>query len=264
MSGLTKSEIKKWVDKEAKIYACLMDCDGDLNFSIDEIKRAFRPLNSTMYAAIGELHVDDKEQIGMDQFIELLYLKIEQEPRFGLYRVRFNALNIHGGDCITTEDLKAGYRKWKGEDFDAERFIKRFDRDGDGKIDFHEYVKKYEGDDCPDPDVLYKKYKLKAHAEFSNIDKDGNGTIDKVEVQKHFDDMLDLLKNKVAALKIDDKSAEAEGMRAQLQSRETAAREGRAVGNKLWEIDVNDSGQISFDEFFDYYLVRKEIEKQKK
>ena len=66
------------------------------------------------------------------------------------------------------------YKKWKGKTFDVEAFMAKFpDDDGDGMINFHEYVKRYEGDSVEDPDKAYKESYELALKEFSTIREPG-------------------------------------------------------------------------------------------
>jgi solute carrier family 25 phosphate transporter 23/24/25/41 len=127
----------------------------------------------------------------------------------------FATLDVHKKGCLDLQDLKAGLKKLdhplKNADLMLKDILQVIDTSKDGKIDFDEFK------------CFVEATEAELWFLFKNIDRDGNGRLDKAELKDAF---------KRAELSVSDSK----------------------LDEFFSELDLNNDGAISFEEWRDFLL----------
>jgi len=194
----------------------LFDRDADGGISVKEVTAALRPTSYSIRQVVATVGGD---KLSRAQFDELLNLKVTQDPKWGKYRLRFNALDVSGTGKVSASDMKnvAGKLGKAVSDEDVDAWLAKFDNN-DGQISFHEYCKRYVGADSADPDEFLRK----AWMHFDMYNMSANGYVEAADIAEYYrltgdeKDVVDIL-------------------------------------NKIKDIDQDNDNKISFDEFYEFF-----------
>lgn len=149
----------------------LFDKDGDGCITKEELGTVMRSLGQfarmeELKEMLEEIDVDGDGNVSFDEFVEILSKMVDEE-KSGInpseqeereLRDAFRIFDKHNRGYITASDLRAVLQclgENMGED-EIEDMIKEVDVDGDGRIDFYEFVRALgepeESQDCEDDD----------------------------------------------------------------------------------------------------------------
>ncbi|XP_018566237.1 neo-calmodulin-like isoform X2 [Anoplophora glabripennis] len=150
-SGVSKSQMKEF--REA---FRLFDKDGDGSITKEELGRVMRSLGQfarteELQQMLQEVDVDGDGNVSFEEFVDIAWsagagsdpdhiLSREEEEKE--LRDAFRVFDKHNRGYITASDLRA-VLQCLGEDLSEEEIedmIKEVDVDGDGRIDFYEFV----------------------------------------------------------------------------------------------------------------------------
>lgn len=168
-------KISKAQLKEYREAFRLFDKDGDGTITKMELGRVMRSLGQfateeELNTMLGEIDIDGDGTFSFNEFVEIVCNmgghggERSREDEEKELRDAFRIFDKHGRGYICASDLRAVLR-CLGEDLDEddiEDMIREVDIDGDGRIDFEEFVKALgEGNDSdgeedpeiPDPQV---------------------------------------------------------------------------------------------------------------
>jgi len=205
----------------------------------------------------------------------------------------FRAIDVSGDGHISKVELRKFYLsrdKYRGkprEAFDAvKKFFRVHDRDGDGTIDFGEFIEALQQDDINVTGRALSQAEPRLRLLFKELDEDANGTVDVAEFAKFLDKMSDMIyvndaiKSEVTAISTDangdgvidytefvavwlqiarasfiDKDIDGNGY---LTPPEVAAMLNRPsidpIRSKIMRtFDADHSGTLDFEEFFQFY-----------
>ncbi|KAF5287613.1 hypothetical protein FQA39_LY15816 [Lamprigera yunnana] len=149
-------EVSKSQMKEFREAFRLFDKDGDGSITKEELGRVMRSLGQfarteELQQMLQEVDVDGDGNVSFEEFVEIAWtasagadrdpvISIEQEEKE--LRDAFRVFDKHNRGYITASDLRA-VLQCLGEDLSEEEIedmIKEVDVDGDGRIDFYEFV----------------------------------------------------------------------------------------------------------------------------
>ncbi|CAL1688911.1 unnamed protein product [Lasius platythorax] len=146
---ITKSQMKEF--REA---FRLFDKDGDGTITKDELGRVMRSLGQFARAEelrtmLQEIDIDGDGNVSFEEFVEIVSnigastaAPTDQDQEEQELRDAFRVFDKHNRGYITASDLRA-VLQCLGEDLSEEEIedmIKEVDVDGDGRIDFYEFV----------------------------------------------------------------------------------------------------------------------------
>ncbi|XP_044763551.1 neo-calmodulin-like isoform X3 [Coccinella septempunctata] len=144
--GITKKQMKEF--REA---FRLFDKDGDGCITKEELGRVMRSLgqfarSEELQQMLQEIDVDGDGNVSFEEFVDIAWTAAgsipEEEEEEKELRDAFRVFDKHNRGYITASDLRA-VLQCLGEDLSEEEIedmIKEVDVDGDGRIDFYEFV----------------------------------------------------------------------------------------------------------------------------
>jgi calmodulin len=154
--GTRHSEVSKSQMKEFREAFRLFDKDGDGSITKEELGRVMRSLGQfarteELQQMLQEVDVDGDGNVSFEEFVDIAWsagagsdpdhvLSREEEEKE--LRDAFRVFDKHNRGYITASDLRA-VLQCLGEDLSEEEIedmIKEVDVDGDGRIDFYEFV----------------------------------------------------------------------------------------------------------------------------
>ncbi|CAH0560406.1 unnamed protein product [Brassicogethes aeneus] len=150
-SGVSKSQMKEF--REA---FRLFDKDGDGSITKEELGRVMRSLGQfarteELQQMLQEVDVDGDGNVSFEEFVDIAWTAgagsgpdhiLSREEEEKELRDAFRVFDKHNRGYITASDLRA-VLQCLGEDLSEEEIedmIKEVDVDGDGRIDFYEFV----------------------------------------------------------------------------------------------------------------------------
>ncbi|KAF5281901.1 hypothetical protein FQR65_LT14485 [Abscondita terminalis] len=147
-------QVSKSQMKEFREAFRLFDKDGDGSITKEELGRVMRSLGQFARAEeleqmLSEVDVDGDGNVSFEEFVEIAWTAgagrdhvISTEEEEKELRDAFRVFDKHNRGYITPSDLRA-VLQCLGEDLseeEIEAMIKEVDVDGDGRIDFYEFV----------------------------------------------------------------------------------------------------------------------------
>ncbi|XP_071641005.1 uncharacterized protein [Temnothorax longispinosus] len=153
-SSSNKTPISKSQMKEFREAFRLFDKDGDGTITKEELGRVMRSLGQFARAEelrtmLQEIDIDGDGNVSFEEFVEIVSnigastaAPSDQDQEEQELRDAFRVFDKHNRGYITASDLRA-VLQCLGEDLSEEEIedmIKEVDVDGDGRIDFYEFV----------------------------------------------------------------------------------------------------------------------------
>lgn len=125
----------------------LFDKDGDGSISPRELGNAIRslgqnPTEKELREMIAEIDLDGSGGVGFDEFVVLMISHLKDVDTESEIRQAFNVFDRNGDGFITADELRYAMLNL-GEpltDEEVEEMIREADLDGDGKINYEEFV----------------------------------------------------------------------------------------------------------------------------
>lgn len=129
----------------------LFDKDGNGTIDVEELGIVMRslgqnPTDEELEAIIKDADIDGDGTIDFDEFIEMMTSQEEKDSQCTQkenLRKTFEIFDTDGSGKISSDELKIVMKKLGEEltDFQIQEMIKEADSDGDGEIDFEEFVR---------------------------------------------------------------------------------------------------------------------------
>jgi len=126
----------------------IFDKDGDGTISVDEIKSIMTSRNEKLSdeeikKLMSKVDTDGSGLLEFDEFVQLMAMQSANVTREDELRAAFQHFDVDGSGKITREELGQVMREMgqKLSDAELKDIIDAVDQDGDGQIDFAEFVK---------------------------------------------------------------------------------------------------------------------------
>ncbi|XP_076394099.1 uncharacterized protein LOC100880933 isoform X2 [Megachile rotundata] len=154
ISSTKTPSISKSQMKEFREAFRLFDKDGDGSITKEELGRVMRSLGQfaraeELHTMLQEIDIDGDGNVSFEEFVEIVSnigasetAPTDQDQEEQELRDAFRVFDKHNRGYITASDLRA-VLQCLGEDLSEEEIedmIKEVDVDGDGRIDFYEFV----------------------------------------------------------------------------------------------------------------------------
>ncbi|EEA21351.1 hypothetical protein TMatcc_009247 [Talaromyces marneffei ATCC 18224] len=140
--SLTEEQIARFREAFA-----VFDKDGNGEITADELREVMRslgqnPTESELQDIVNELDVDRTGTIDFDEFLTMMVHKGKATDEEAELRAAFEVFDQDGSGTISADEMRR-VMKSIGEDLtdaEIEEMIKEADTDGDGTIDYQEFV----------------------------------------------------------------------------------------------------------------------------
>ncbi|KAL1305385.1 hypothetical protein AAFC00_002278 [Neodothiora populina] len=134
--------------KELKEVFRIFDKDGDGSISVQELGEVMRslglnPSDEDLHDIVNEIDVDNTGTIEFEEFFAIMSRKVKKSDTDSELREAFNIFDRDGSGTINAEELRQ-VMKALGEDLsktEIDEMIKEADKNGDGSIDYEEFVR---------------------------------------------------------------------------------------------------------------------------
>ncbi|KAI4739537.1 putative calmodulin [Aureobasidium sp. EXF-12298] len=134
--------------QELKEVFNVFDKDGNDNITVDELGEVMRslgqePSQTELEDILNEIDKDGSGSIEFDEFLSMMGRKVQQADSESELRAAFAVFDRDGSGTISAEELR-NVMKSIGEnlsDSEIDEMIKEADANGDGNIDYDEFVK---------------------------------------------------------------------------------------------------------------------------
>lgn len=138
----------KQFEKDVKDMFKLFDKDGDNTLSTDELSKALKSIGvcltyKEIQVAIKEITKNKKGKIEFKEFRDFLVRQYKHKSLEAQARESFRIFDRDGNGTIDRKELKHAM-KMLGEDLtddEVEQMMKEADENGDGKINFDEFLR---------------------------------------------------------------------------------------------------------------------------
>jgi calmodulin len=124
-----------------------IDENGDGTISADDIKKALTQMGEEItdeeaQQMISEADLDKNGTVAFPEFVKLMHKREQHE-----ILEAFNAIDKDGSGRLSTKELKDVMKSFGGKlsDEQLEEMFKNADADGDGQVDYQEFLKVMEG-----------------------------------------------------------------------------------------------------------------------
>lgn len=134
--------------KEFREAFSLFDKDGDGSISVTELGIVMRnmgqnPTEAELKQMIAEVDADGNGQIDFAEFVTLMARKMNNADKDAEIKEAFNVFDKDGSGKISSDELRH-IMKSLGEDLtdeEIQQMIREADTNGDGEIDYEEFVR---------------------------------------------------------------------------------------------------------------------------
>jgi len=133
--------------KEYKRLFNLFDKDGNGSITTDELAAVFKELGKNitekeLKEMIKKVDCNDNGCIEFDEFIRMLNLKAQSLFKEKEILDAFKAIDQDGNGYLTAEELRQVLTRYgeKLSSEEAENMVRQADIDGDGKVNYEEFV----------------------------------------------------------------------------------------------------------------------------
>ena len=127
--------------KDLKDTFCNMDINKDGTLTLEEIKKSLKKYmkENEIEKIFKEIDINNSNKIEYTEFISSLIAKKEFLKEEKLMEI-FKTLDKDGNGKITKEEIKKVLNAQALDANDIKQFILKFDLNGDGQIDYYEFV----------------------------------------------------------------------------------------------------------------------------
>ena len=127
--------------KDLKDTFCNMDINKDGTLTLEEIKKSLKKYmkENEIEKIFKEIDINNSNKIEYTEFISSLIAKKEFLKEEKLMEI-FKTLDKDGNGKITKEEIKKVLNAQALDENDIKQFILKFDLNGDGQIDYYEFV----------------------------------------------------------------------------------------------------------------------------
>jgi calmodulin len=143
---LTKEEKEKNMEIKEAFNVCDKDCDGFI--TTDELATVMRtlghnPTKEELDELIKQYDKDESGTIDLNEFMDLMNNKLKEQQEGQELLETFQIFDKDADGTISADDLKYVIKAVgeELEDYLIEELIEQGDRDHDGKINYHEFVR---------------------------------------------------------------------------------------------------------------------------